>query len=143
MRANLGILAAALLGTALPAWSHDYTLNECFEGADFIKHAAMSRDYGLSREEFLRRLRGDIQAIQAFPPQLRWFVQDTEDEALLTRHAAAVFDAPRAPEVHHAEFLHGCVEHLSARLDPQSTPGAGKLTPLGGAASLQPPEQLE
>ena len=117
MRLTLYILTGTLLCGSLAAWAHDYTLSECVEGADFIKHAAMSRDNGLPRDVYLRRLRDDIQAIQVFPPQLRWFVQDEDDAALLTRHAAAVYDAPRAPEAHEAEFLHGCIELISARVD--------------------------
>jgi hypothetical protein len=109
MRAKLTILAAFLAGVALPAGAHELSFNECMEGSDFIKHAAMSRDYGLSRDEFIGRLHGDLMAIQAFPPELRWFVQDEEDAALLVSHSERVFDQPRMPQIHQTEFLRVCL----------------------------------
>ena len=65
------------------ATAHDLTLAECIEGSDFIKHAAMSRENGMTRENFLGRMESDIKVIRQFPPQLRWFVQDRDDEELL------------------------------------------------------------
>jgi len=108
--------------------AHDLSADECREGAEFIEHAAMSRDYGLSREDFLRRLQEDIQAIQAFPAALRWFVQDAADEELLVSAAQRVFDVPRAPEDHRSEFVQACVARLTvtpnadARADEITTP---------------------
>jgi hypothetical protein len=109
MRAKLPILAAMMTALALPAAAHELTFNECVEGSDFIKHAAMSRDYGLSRDEFIGRLHGDLMAIKAFPPELRWFVRDEEDAALLVSHSERVFDEPRVPDVHQSEFLAVCL----------------------------------
>ena len=109
MRVKPAILAAGFLVVALPAWSHDYSLDECLEGGDFIRNAALSRDNGISGMEFLDRMRSDIVLIQAFPPELRWFVQDAEDETLLLTHAALVFDEPRAPESHQSSFLEACL----------------------------------
>jgi hypothetical protein len=109
MRAKLPILAAVMAGLALPAGAHELSFNECVEGSDFIKHAAMSRDHGLSREEFIGRLHGDLLAIRAFPPELRWFVQDDEDAALLVSHSERVFDEPRVPDIHQTEFLQVCL----------------------------------
>src|SRR5262245_61772044 len=93
---------AGLLGLAwvTSVAAHDLSADECREGAEFIEHAAMSRDYGLSRDDFLRRMHEDLQAIQAFPPALRWFVQDAADEELLVSAAQRVFDLPRAPADH-------------------------------------------
>ena len=91
---------------------HDLTLDECLEGSDFIKHAAMSRDYGITREAFLDRMQSDFQMILPFPPHMRWFVQDKDDEALLTQAAQTVFDSPREPESHQSEFLAACVERV-------------------------------
>ncbi len=75
-------------------------------------HAAMSRDYGITREVFLQHMQTDLQAIQQFPPQLRWFVQDNDDEALLIQAAQTVFDTPREPETHQSDFLTVCVERV-------------------------------
>jgi hypothetical protein len=117
MRTGICVLAAAVAASlALPAGAHELTFNECVEGSDFIMHAAQSRDYGLTREEFITRMQGDLIAIQSVPPELRWFVQDAEDEALLVAHAERVFDQPREPHVHQADFLDSC----SARLSEQS-----------------------
>ncbi len=95
MRAKLWVLAAIMGGLALPAQAHELTMSECLEGSDFIKNAALSRDYGMSREDFLGRMQSDLVAIQAFPPELRWFVQDEDDETLLVGFAQRVFDSPQ------------------------------------------------
>ena len=113
MRTGMCLVAVVATGLALPAGSHDLTFNECVEGSDFIMHAAQSRDYGLSREEFISRMQGDLLAIQSVPPELRWFVQDEEDEALLVAHAERVFDEPQAPHVHQADFLDSCAARMS------------------------------
>src|SRR5690242_7758887 len=89
-----GLLAIVLSG---PVAAHDLSASECREGAEFIEHAAISRDNGLSREAFMLRMQEDIAAIQAFPPALRWFVQDSADEQLLVGAAQQVFDEPRTP----------------------------------------------
>jgi hypothetical protein len=113
MRAKLWVVAAVMGGLALPASAHDLTMNECLEGSDFIKNAALSRDYGISREAFLGRMESDLLAIQAFPPELRWFVQDQDDETLLVSFAQLVFDTPKAPESHQSDFLTACVERIA------------------------------
>jgi hypothetical protein len=114
------MLAAVLGGLTGAAAAHDLTLDECIEGSDFIMHAAMSRDYGITREAFLDRMQSDFQTILQFPPHMRWFVQDKDDEALLTQAAQTVFDSPREPESHQSEFLAVCVERVgrSAAGDP-------------------------
>jgi hypothetical protein len=105
-------LAAVLGGLTGAASAHDLTLDECIEGSDFIMHAAMSRDYGITREAFLDRMQSDFQMILQFPPHMRWFVQDKDDEALLTQAAQTVFDSPRDPGSHQSEFLAVCVERV-------------------------------
>ena len=110
-------LAAVLGGLPYVVAAHDLTLDECREGSDFIMHAAMSRENGMTREAFLERMESDIRMIQAFPPQLRWFVQDEEDEQLLTWAARLVFDSPREPESHQSEFLAACAARVSATTD--------------------------
>ena len=118
MRAGLATLAkrlmlsAVLVGPACGAAAHGLTLRECLEGGDFIKHAAMSRDNGITREVFLERMDGDLLAIRQYPPHLRWFVQDQEDEALLVQAARRVFDSPRDPPSHQSEFLARCMERI-------------------------------
>ena len=100
----------------LPVVAHPYTLEECFEGGDFIANAAKARDNGIAKRAFLERLVGDIHTIQAFPPKLRWFVMDPDDAEFLHAEAARVFDAVRSPEAHRAEFLARCFDR-SERLN--------------------------
>jgi hypothetical protein len=118
MRVKISFLACVLAMSATTAGAHDLTLNECIEGSDFIMHAAQARDYGLSRDDFLARMESDIQAIKAFPPALRWFVQDTDDEALLVGFARLVFDDPKAPDSHQSDFLQACSERVVTNAPP-------------------------
>jgi hypothetical protein len=111
------ILAAVVAGLAAPAAAHDLSFNECIEGSEFIANAARSRDYGITRDEFLLRLHDDIAAIQAFPPHLRWFVQDEEDQRLLVAQTEGVFDDPQTPESHRSVFLQACF----AAIDEQAS----------------------
>jgi hypothetical protein len=106
-RVHLG-LAAAMLAVALPGTASNLSVAECFEGSDFIANAAQARENGVSRTEFLGRLDDDIELIQAYPPQLRWFAKDREDERFLVESAQQVFDSPETPERHRASFLAAC-----------------------------------
>lgn len=100
-----------------PAGAHSLSLEECREGGEFIRHAAMSRDAGITRQFFMDRLEQDIALIQAFPPELRWFVQDDYDARLLSAAAASVFDSPGSPEQHEARFVSDCIQAVG--LDTQ------------------------
>ncbi len=104
---------AAMFLSSSGAWSHDLSVEECLEGGDFIQHAAMSRDYGMSREQFITKVQGDLLAIQSFPPELRWFVQDIDDEVLLVSAAERVFDEPSDPDSHRDAFLQSCFGRVS------------------------------
>ncbi|HZP86277.1 MAG TPA: hypothetical protein VFB54_05615 [Burkholderiales bacterium] len=112
MKITRWVAALAALPLASAASAHDLTIDECIEGGEFIQHAAMSRDSGLSREAFLGQMQADLIAIQAFPPQLRWFVQDEADATLLVSQAEQVFDDPRAPDHHRSDFLHTCFDRI-------------------------------
>lgn len=108
-------LAAVICGLAAAAACASVpTVNECLEGADFIANAALARDNGVSREVFLGRLEDDLLLIHAFPPELRWFAKDVDDERFLHASVAVVFDDPAAPDDHRARFLHACFERLRA-----------------------------
>lgn len=113
MRASLAVsLFGLALAVASQAAGHALSLDECFEGGDFIAHAAAARDHGMTKVTFLDKLVADIRLIQAFPPQLRWFVADPEDAEFLHAEASLVFDAPQQPETHRAEFLTRCFERM-------------------------------
>jgi hypothetical protein len=114
LRVTLRIMVIAVaLATASAASAGTHTVAECFEGSDFIRNAARARDNGMTRGAFLERLQGDFALIRAYPPELRWFAKDADDERLLFDAAAEVFDAPRSPDVHRAHFLALCFERTS------------------------------
>jgi hypothetical protein len=117
-------------GLALPAAAHELTMDECLEGSEFIMHAAQSRDMGLSREEFIGRMQGDLLAIQSFPPELRWFVQDADDEALLVAHAEGVFDMPQPPQAHQSHFLSTCVTRMGDQSRTREALRAAEADPV-------------
>jgi hypothetical protein len=104
----------ALAGPCSAALAGVSTLDDCLEGADFIGNAARSRDNGMSREAFIGRLEDDLVVIRAFPPALRWFAKDASDERFLLAAATRVYDRPRAPPEHQADFLAACVERIGA-----------------------------
>ena len=61
-----------------------------------------------------------MQTIRAFPPALRWFVHDADDERFLRVEVEAVFDKPETSERHRAGFMARCTER-SARLTAPSS----------------------
>ena len=100
---------------ALQAIAHPLTLVECNEGGEFIRNAALARDNGMTREFFVDKLNEDLILIQSFPPQLRWFVQDSGDEKLLSDAVFKVFDEPMTAEQHESSFIGACI--LTAQAD--------------------------
>jgi hypothetical protein len=89
------------------------TMDECLEGSDFIRNAALSRDAGLSGDAFLERMRGDFSSIRAFPAELRWFVHDEGDELFLAEQARLVFEQPRNADGHRIRFLRACIDRMA------------------------------
>jgi len=102
------ILALTLL-LSCGAAAEQHSASECREGGDFIRNAALSRDGGATREFFVNRLEEDLVLIHAYPPALRWFVHDADDEKFLRAEVEAVFDAPQPSERHRSGFLERCV----------------------------------
>ena len=105
----VGLFALTIIWVA-QATAHPLTLAECAEGGEFVRNAALARDAGASREFFIGKLEEDLLLIQAFPPQLRWFVQDAMDEEFLSRRVARVFEKPMKPEQHEAAFISDCIQ---------------------------------
>ena len=101
----MGALAGAA-GASVP------TVADCLEASEFIANAALSRDNGMTRDEFLSRMDQDFETIKAFPPSLRWFVQDDDDERFLLDSAREVFDHPERSERHRVRFLHDCFDRM-------------------------------
>ncbi|MBI3527534.1 MAG: hypothetical protein HY067_06150 [Betaproteobacteria bacterium] len=95
---------------AVQVMAHALTLAECTEGGEFIRNAALARDNGITREFFVNKLVEDLAMIQSFPPQLRWFVQDSSDEKLLSEAVFKVFDEPMKAEQHESSFISACIQ---------------------------------
>jgi hypothetical protein len=108
------ITAAAAAATVATASASVPDLQECMEGGDFIGNAARGRDNGIARSAFLEQMTADFAAIRSYPPQLRWFAKDADDEQFLFAAAAEVFDRPNEPESHRAAFLRACLSRASA-----------------------------
>ena len=95
---------------AIQAMAHPLSPAECSEGGEFIRNAALARDNGITREFFVNKLVEDLIVIESFPPQLRWLVQDANDEKLLSEAVFSVFDEPMAADQHQASFFGACMQ---------------------------------
>ncbi len=109
----VGLFALSITWVA-EATARNISLAECGEGGEFIRNAALARENGVTREFFLGKLEEDLLVIRAFPPELRWFVQDDADEAFLSARAAGVFDEPKKPEEHETAFIRDCLLHSAS-----------------------------
>ena len=89
------------------------TMEECLEGSDFIRNAALSRDAGVAADTFLDRMSEDFLVIRAFPAELRWFVHDAGDEMFLAKEVRLVFEQPSNPDDQSAHFLRVCVDRMT------------------------------
>ena len=105
--------AIALIIFSLTATAHSPSKEECVEGSDFIRNAALSRENGVDRTTFITKILDDFALIKSFPAELRWFVQDTEDEEFLLKAATEVFEHPTEPNVHQRNFLSACTIRIS------------------------------
>lgn len=110
LRLGFGLMLAV---SAVSVFAGRPTMNECLEGSDFIRNAALSRDAGIAADAFIDRLHGDFLAIRAFPAELRWFVHDEGDEEFLAGQVHLVFDQPSDPDDHQLRFLHACVDRMA------------------------------
>ena len=111
---SLALVVALAAATLQPARAGVPSVEECLEASDFIANAARARDNGLARERFLDRMDADFTAVRAFPPGLRWFVHDGEDESFLRDSVQSVFDQPATPEDHRSAFLRACFDRMRA-----------------------------
>ena len=112
LRIALGVLVCGAMQAA-PGSAARPTLQECLEGSDFIRNAALSRDAGIAADPFIERMKDDFFAIRAFPAELRWFVHDEGDEAFLAQQVRLVFEQASAPDEHRARFLSICVDRMA------------------------------
>jgi hypothetical protein len=115
MKKAIGFIAVTVaLAFGGAAYASRPSMDECFEGSDFISNAALSRDAGMPANAFLDRMEEDFVLIRAFPNELRWFVHDADDESFLLREAREVFDHPSPAYDHRRAFLEACVERMAA-----------------------------
>ena len=92
------------------------SFQECKEGGEFIRNAALSRDNGINREFFLQKIRDDLLVIRSFPPELRWFAKDDVSERMLLDATIEVFDSPLTAQRHEILFVDVCMQSPEWRL---------------------------
>lgn len=112
--AVIGNIVIASLIFSSNATAHSPTKEECAEGSDFIKNAALSRENGMDATTFITKLLDDFVLIKSFPVELRWFIQDPQDEEFLLKAATDVFEHPKEPDVHQRNFLGECIIRTSS-----------------------------
>lgn len=110
---SLALLALMLIPAV--SMAHQPSRQECREGGDFIKNAALARDRGMPEESFISRIQEDIEVIKAFPPPMRWFVQDDEAAEFLIAAATEVFRKPKEASKHQADFIRSCLRKVVAK----------------------------
>ena len=103
------ILLAAYFFNPHLANAHALSTQECTEGSDFIRNAALSRDSGMSEISFMEVFDNDLELLKSIPTSLRWFVQDDEDAEFLRAALHEVFRKPREPEMHAEAFGQVCL----------------------------------
>jgi hypothetical protein len=111
IRSAVAAAIDAAAGTLAPCAVHAHALSmeECSEGSDFIANAALARDDGMPERQFVAQFQADVQALQRLPAELRWFVQDKDDEVFLLSAVQDVFRKPKPAAVHQAQFAIACV----------------------------------
>jgi hypothetical protein len=112
--ASASILVFLGITWGIQAQAHPLTPSECNEGGEFIRNAALARDNGVTREFFINKLSEDLALIQTYPPAMRWFVQDSGDEKLLSEAVFKVFDEPVKAEQHEASFVRACLHTMDS-----------------------------
>lgn len=103
------ILLAACFFSPHLAYAHALTKQECSEGSDFIRNAALSRDSGISENSFMEIFDNDLELLKSIPTSLRWFVQDDDDAEFLRAALHEFFRKPREPEMHAQAFGEVCL----------------------------------
>ncbi len=110
--AVVAVVAAAATLMPFAVHAHAPSMQECAEGSDFIRNAALARDEGMPERQFVAQFQADVQALQRLPAELRWFVQDKDDEAFLLAAVQDVFQKPKPAAVHHAQFAVACARRV-------------------------------
>ncbi len=111
---NVPLAVALSLSLLSSVSAHELSIDECKEGADYIRNAAISRDSGITERKFMEVFETDMVMIQSVPRDMRWFVQDDEDEAFLRAQIGRVFKRPQAPQQHARDFAEACMLRTGA-----------------------------
>jgi hypothetical protein len=113
-------LALALFALRAPAIEVDAA--ECREASQFIGNAAQSRKNGATKEMFVGKLDEDLFVLSSMPPEVRWFAHGDEEAQFLRAAVLEVFDFPREPAVHAAEFFTSCLQTAGLNSPDEPTP---------------------
>lgn len=97
------------------ATAHTLSIEECSEGSDYIRNAALSRDGGISEAKFFEVFDHDLVLLMAIPPALRWFVQDDDDAEFLRAALLDVYHSPKLPQLHAENFAAACAARTEQR----------------------------
>ncbi|HEU0200741.1 MAG TPA: hypothetical protein VFR86_09920 [Burkholderiaceae bacterium] len=120
----LGPSLLALLFAAGPAQAIEVDAGECREASQFIGNAALSRDNGMSKANFVGRLDEDLVILESIPPESRWFAHGEAEARFLRDAVLEVFDAPRLPVEHARDFLANCLRVARLIRDDELEQGA-------------------
>ena len=102
------LLALSILSLP-PAIAHELSKQECMEGTDYIRNAALSREQGMTESAFMDVFDNDLVMLRSIPPTLRWFVQDEDDAEFLRSALNEVFRLPATPDQHARNFAEACL----------------------------------
>jgi hypothetical protein len=101
--------SVVLAFAAASAQAIEVGASECREASQFIGNAAQSRDNGASKEFFVGRLDDDLFLLESLAPEHRWFAHSADEARFLRDAVLEVFDFPRRPAEHAADFLADCL----------------------------------
>lgn len=85
-----------------------HTIKECWEGSQFIMHAAQARDNGYSSAKFKMQLEADFKTLRQLPMASRWFIYTPDDEKFVRAWVNEAYDKKRNPDELAQEFLARC-----------------------------------
>lgn len=88
------------------------TIQECQEGSDFIKNAALSRDNGYTQKKIVGRFDEDVMVLSGMDPEKRWFVRSPEAIKFLRQALTDVFTQKGKARDQAAAFLKSCLTHV-------------------------------
>jgi hypothetical protein len=108
--------------TGMAAHAIEVDAAECREAAQFVGNAAQSRINGASKEFFIGKLDEDLFLLESIPSEMRWFAHGESEAQFLRSAVLDVFDSPRTPSEHAAEFLASCLQFADTPRAPEAPP---------------------